>query len=124
MTKDLHFKNYEPYFRLVVHSSHRAMIRAVKAAGHNPSNSVIAVCYFRNYGHEINHDPSLVAIIHLSRENLSVNTIAHECTHAAMAWIRTTCGFSGRLGTEPCSIDEELADTVGWLTEQVSKAVK
>lgn len=59
-------------------------------------------------------NPNILSEIHLYRGNLSLGTITHEATHAAVL-------FSNRLGldTEPIAGEEVLAEMMEYLVEGI-----
>lgn len=59
-----------------------------------------------------------IGTIHLLEKHLDLNTIAHEATHAAIAWASWVYKKDGHI---LLSKEELIADTVGHLTEEIHR---
>lgn len=115
---------FAPWVELRVFKTTKAMALWIKSKTGLSDPDGIGFTYVRNGSNHLGSDPWLVAVICLSEEHLGVSTVAHEASHAAMAWIRTVNGYQGALADRPIlELDEPLAEVIGDLCREMYDAL-
>ena len=103
---EIHFNSSTHYVNVVLHNSASAMRREGTRKGHKTAKQSDAFCWQA-------HLPAVdgcVAEIHLAKDLLDIDVIAHECCHAAFHRAKLC-------GVPPEEFEEQVATDTGILTD-------